>query len=88
MPAPTNAPTTKDAALNIFFREKAFWQFGRGFRLGDLRRLVRQYGRTQDQVFPVGSFFKGGTYGTDVNLPTPDTELTNPNFHGCIDRNA
>jgi hypothetical protein len=88
MPALTNAPTTKDAALTIFFREKAFWQFGRGFRLGDLRRLIRQYGKTQDQVFPAGTWFKGGTYGTDVNIPTPDTELTNPNFHGCIDRNA
>ncbi len=88
MPALTNGPTTKDAALNIFFREKAFWQFGRGFRLGDLRRLIRQYGRTQDNVFPIGAFFKGGTYGTDVNLPMSDVELTNPNFHGCLDRSA
>lgn len=87
MPALTNAPTTKDAALTLFFREKAFWQFGRGFRLGDLRRLMRQYGRTQDNVFPVGAWFKGGTYGNDVNLPMVDTELTNPNFKGCIDRN-
>lgn len=86
MPALTTQPTTKDAALTLFFREKAFWQFGRGFRLGDLRRLVRQYGRTQDAVFPTGNFFKGGTYGTDVNLPVPDAELTNPNFHGCVDR--
>jgi hypothetical protein len=86
MPALTTAPTTKDAALTLFFREKAFWQFGRGFRMGDLRRLIRQYGRTQDNVFPVGAWFKGGTYGTDVNLPMVDTELTNPNFHGCLDR--
>lgn len=87
MAALTTAPTTKDAALTMFFREKAFWQFGRGFRLGDLRRLIRQYGRTQDNVFPVGAWFKGGTYGTDVNIPMNDNELTNPNFHGCIDRN-
>src|SRR5688572_13744521 len=40
------APTTRDAAINLYFREKAFWQFGRGHRLGDLRRLIRQYGRT------------------------------------------
>ena len=88
MPALTTAPTTKDAALTLFFREKAFWQFGRGFRMGDLRRLIRQYGRTQDNVFPVGTWFKGGAYGTDVNLPMVDTELTNPNYHGCLDRNA
>jgi starch-binding outer membrane protein, SusD/RagB family len=88
MPALTTTPATKDAAINLFFREKAFWQFGRGYRLGDMRRLIRVYGRTQDQVFPTGVFFKNGTYGTDVNLPVTDGELTNPNFHGCIDRNA
>lgn len=88
MPAITTVPTTKDAALNIYFREKAFWQWGRGFRLGDLRRLMRQYGRTADQVFPTGAFFKSGNYGTDVNLPMVDAELVNPNFKGCLDRSA
>ena len=81
-------PGSRDAAISLFFREKAFWVFGRGQRLGDLRRLIRQYGRTQDQVFPVGQYYKSGTYGNDVNLPVTDNELTNPNFKGCIDRNA
>ncbi|HEY4137654.1 MAG TPA: hypothetical protein VGN65_04320, partial [Casimicrobiaceae bacterium] len=81
-------PATKDAAIDLFFREKAFWQFGRGQRLGDLRRMIRQYGRTQDQVFPTGTFHKGGTYSTDVNSPVPDVEKSNPKFTGCIDRNA
>jgi hypothetical protein len=59
-------------------------------RLGDMRRLIRQYGRAQDQVFPIGKFHKpgGASYGTDVNLPVTDNEKTNPNFTGCIDRNA
>jgi hypothetical protein len=81
-------PTTKDAALNLFFREKGFWTFGRGQRLGDLRRLIRQYGRTQDNVFPSGVYFKGGQYGSDVNFPVPDGEKVNPAFQGCIDRKA
>ncbi|MDB4873986.1 MAG: hypothetical protein JWM41_432 [Gemmatimonadetes bacterium] len=81
-------PATTDAAVSLLFREAGFWQFGRGIRLGSLRRLIRQYARTQDQVFPVGSYYKSGTYGTDVNLPVTDNEYTNPNFHGCIDRNA
>ncbi len=83
-------PSTTDAATSLFFREKAFWQFARGTRLGDLRRLIRQYGRTQDQVFPTGLFDKNGgpPYGTDVNLPVTDNEKTNPNFKGCTDRNA
>ena len=88
MPALGTTPATKDAAIDLFFREKAFWQFGRGYRLGDMRRLIRSYGRTQDKVFPTGAFFKNGSYGTDVNLPVTDDERTNPNFHGCIDRNA
>jgi len=83
-------PATKDAATSLFFREKAFWQFGRGMRLGDLRRLIRQYGRTEDNVFPTGKFHKAGgsSYGTDVNLPVTDNERQNPNFTGCLDRKA
>jgi len=81
-------PATNAAALQLLFRERAFWTFGRGQRLGNLRRLIRQYKLTQDQVFPQGTFFKNGTYGVDVNMPVTDGEKTNPNFHGCIDRNA
>lgn len=86
--APLTAPAAKPAALDLFFREKAFWTFSRGQRLGDLRRLVRQYGRTQDNVFPVGTFFKGGNYGTDVSFPVHVDEQNNPQFKGCADRAA
>jgi starch-binding outer membrane protein, SusD/RagB family len=82
------APTTKDEAINLYFRETAFWQFSRGTRLPNLRRLVRQYGRPQDQVFPSGQFFKGQTYQSDVNFPVTTGENANPQFKGCIDRNA
>src|SRR6185503_9120638 len=81
-------PATKDAAITLLFREKAFWTFGRGQRLPDLRRLVRQYGRTDDQVFPTGTYFKGGKYGTDENFPVPSSEQVNPLFTGCLDRKA
>lgn len=70
------------------FRERAFWLYATGHRLGDLRRRVRQYHLTQDQVFPTGTYFKGGNYGTDVNYPVPFIEQNNPNFKGCLDRNA
>lgn len=85
---PLVAPTTRDAAIDLYFREKAFWTFGRGQRLGDMRRLVRQYNRSADNVFPVGTHYRGGPYGPDVNMPVPTDELTNPNFTGCIDRKA
>jgi hypothetical protein len=80
-------PTTQAAALNVFFREKAFWTFSRGQRLGDLRRLMRQYGRPMASTFPTGQHYRGGNYGTDVNFPVPVDEANNPNFQACRDRN-
>jgi hypothetical protein len=81
-------PATFADATNLFFREKAFWTFGRGQRLNDLRRLVRQYDRPQQNVFPSGQHYKGGSYGSDVNFPVPDAERVNPQFQGCLDRLA
>ena len=86
---PLAVPTTAADAEQLYFREKAFWTFSRGQRLGDLRRLIRFYpGHTPENTFPVGEHYRGGTYGPDVNLPVPTDELTNPNFTGCIDRKA
>jgi hypothetical protein len=80
-------PGSADARLSVHFREKAFWTFSRGQRLGDMRRLIRQYGRTEANVFPQGVHYKGGSYGKDVNLPVVQAERNNPNFTGCTDRN-
>jgi len=84
-------PGTQDGRVRLLFREKAFWQFGRGHRLGDLRRLIRDYGRAADgsDTFPVGTHYKGGVFGVDLNLPvTSDEQVGNPSFSGCIDRKA
>jgi hypothetical protein len=90
MAALTTVPATQADATTLFFREKGFWTFGRGQRLSDLRRLIRQYKRTEDQVFPAGVYSFAGTaageYGHDVNFPIPDAELPNPQFKGCLDR--
>lgn len=86
--APLTDPGSQAARIDLHFREKAFWTFSRGQRLGDLRRLIRQYGRTEDTVFPKGIHFKGGIYGTDVNFPVVVDEQNNAKFKGCIDRNA
>jgi hypothetical protein len=80
---------TQTEMEDFHFAERAFWLWGTAHRLGDLRRLVRQYGRGSESVFPTGPYFKAGsTYGTDMNLPVPIEEQNNPNFSGCIDRNA
>jgi starch-binding outer membrane protein, SusD/RagB family len=81
-------PGTQAARENLLFREKAFWTFSRGHRLGDVRRLVRQYGRAANTVYPEGTHYRGGTYGPDLQLPIPDQEANNPQWNGCIDRNA
>ncbi len=87
------ADAGSDAArVDQLFRERAFWMFSTGHRVGDLRRLVRQYGRAASATFPTGAWHKGGNYGTDVTLPIPLSETNNPNLSGggtetCIDRN-
>jgi len=81
-------PPDKATAVKLFFREKAFWTFGRGQRLPDMRRMIRLYQLTEDKVFPKGIFFKGGTYGADVNFPVPAIERNNPLFTACLDRSA
>ncbi len=85
---PLTDPGTEAGRVDLQFREKAFWTFSRGQRLGDLRRLIRQYGRTPANTFPTGTHYKGGTYGSDVNLPITQSEQNNPNFTQCLDRNA
>jgi len=80
---------TRDEAIDVLFAERAFWLYATGHRLGDMRRLIRQYQRTADTVFPIGDYHKGGAaYGSDVNLPIPIEEQNNPNGGTCIDRNA
>ncbi len=78
---------TPNARVDQLFDEKALWLYATAHRLGDLRRLVRQYSRDAASVFPTGPFFKGGSYGSDVNFIIPFVERENPNFNGCLDRN-
>ncbi|MGH7719483.1 MAG: hypothetical protein ACREON_11650 [Gemmatimonadaceae bacterium] len=89
-------PATQPARVDLLFRERAFALWLTAHRLGDLRRLIRQHTRTAAQVFPTGTWTKGpdaapatsAPYGPDVNLPVPQAEENNPNFTGCINRDA
>jgi hypothetical protein len=80
------AAATAAAQVDQLFKERAYWMYLTSHRLGDLRRLIRQYARTPETVFPTGSYHKSGTYGTDVNSPIPQAEDNNPNFNraGCV----
>lgn len=80
-------PTTQDAAINLLYKERAYWVWITGHRLGDLRRLVRIYKRDSEAVFPTGTLTSplDGTYGTSTTVTIPFSERNNPNYSGCLD---
>ncbi len=97
LPPDSTTAAAQAEQVDVMFRERAFWLFGTGTRLGDMRRLIRQYGRDQSTVFPTGPYPNGNSpnlpsplpnYGTDVSLtlPTPAGGLVDPNpaYKGCL----
>lgn len=85
----TDIPLTAEGREDLLFEERGYALWLTAHRLGDLRRMVRQYGRSQADVFPTGEFFRDGLqYGTDVNFPIFVDENNNPEFTGCLNRDA
>jgi hypothetical protein len=83
-----DVPGTANGQVDLLFKERAYDLWLTSHRLGDMRRLIRQYSRPANSVFPSGEYFKGGQFGPDVNLLIPLDEKNNPNFNECLDRNA
>jgi len=76
---PLDDPGTPDGRVTQLFRERAFWLWLTGHRLGDLRRLIRQHGRMSDSVYPTGTYSDGhGKYGNQLDLPV--YEVNNPRY--------
>lgn len=79
-PGPAN-----NAELLLTMRERAFWLFATAHRLGDMRRLVRDYGLSANSVYPTGTYIFAsapqGTYGPDLVFPVPLEEGNNPDFN-------
>jgi starch-binding outer membrane protein, SusD/RagB family len=74
-------PGTPEGRVLLMFRERAFWLYLTAHRLGDLRRMVRQYGLDAESVFPTGAYHKQGlTRGTQVAFVVPQPEENNPEF--------
>lgn len=78
--------TDNTSRMKTLFRERAFWMFSTGHRLGDMRRMVRQYLFPADSVYPRGAYYKGGAFGTALMLPVPFEEVNNPNFTQCTNQ--
>lgn len=75
-----------NARIDLVFSERAFWLYLTGRRQGDLRRLIRHYGRSEIEVYPVGFWAADALYryGNAIVVPTPDSERTaNPFYEGC-----
>jgi hypothetical protein len=88
-------PGNPDARAQLHFEERAKWLFLTSHRLGDMRRMIRQYGFAADDVFPSGPsstvpgvngpiVLNGGQpWGDQVSLVVPVDEENNPNYQGC-----
>lgn len=87
--APLTDPGTPEARVDLIFAERGYWLFLTGHRQGDLRRLVRDYGRDPETVYPTGAYpGANGSYGVEITAPIPSSERNNPHFNGCLNRGA
>jgi hypothetical protein len=81
-------PGSAAGRVDLVFQERAMWMYLTIHRWGDMRRLIRQYGRTQDKVFPSGTYFKGGTYGSQIVAYPLPAERNHPAYKGCLNEDA
>lgn len=90
--APLSDPGSDSARVSLLFRERAYWLYLTGHRQGDMRRLVRQYGRPGALVYPIGITSDPVSPLVripDATLVMPSQESdNNPNYSGCINRDA
>jgi hypothetical protein len=84
---PLAEPAAADDKVRLLFRERAAWLWLTGHRLGDLRRLVRNYHFAAESVYPVGvADGRTGPYGADLSFPMSADEQNNPNYVQCDTR--
>jgi starch-binding outer membrane protein, SusD/RagB family len=76
LPADSTTLASDSMRVEVHFREREFWLWLTGTRLGDLRRLIHQYNHYD---FPLNE------PGTDIRFPVPSTETNNPYFKQCLD---
>lgn len=87
-------PGNQESRVNLLFRERAFWLYLTGQRLGDLRRLVREYDKSPFEVYPVGFYDRDANalgykaYGSAWVFRPPNAERgLNPYYEGCAHEN-
>ncbi len=89
LPTDSTSGASSTLRVSVMFRERAFWLYLTGHRLSDMRRLIRQYHRSAEEVFPTNlDVVTGSRYGTSVEFPVSSDESNNPNSHGCLNNDA
>jgi hypothetical protein len=73
--ADSTSLASPDMRVEVHFRERAFWLWLTGTRLGDLRRLIHQYGHNDFPANPT----------RDIRFSIPVSETNNPHFKACLD---
>ncbi len=83
------SPLIKQQKVDLLFRERALWFYLEGRRLGDYRRLVNQYDRSQYTVYPYGTYRgRAEIYGDNWVFSPPESEVENNHkYDGCISTN-
>jgi hypothetical protein len=76
--ADSTSLASPDMRVEVHFREREFWLWLTGTRLGDLRRLIHQYGHNDFPVNPT----------RDIRFSIPVSETNNPHFKQCLDVGA
>ena len=80
LPVITDTGQTFDELVDLHFAERAYWLWQTSHRLGDLRRLVLQYDRTPQSVYPITATVQGETMGNHLTLRVPFDERANPSY--------
>jgi len=89
--SPLTDPGSPDTRVDLLYHERAYWMWLTGRRLGDLRRLIRNYGRDATVLFPSGPnpFIALAPYQSATAIPfsfANEAEF-NPNItQGCMTR--
>jgi starch-binding outer membrane protein, SusD/RagB family len=74
------AAMTQVQRENLHFQERGFWLFLTANRLSDMRRLVRQYNRPAETVFPTGAW--GRPVYAGVAVPDAALEFRSQGTYG------
>jgi len=64
-----SVPSTQQGQVDLLYSERAFWLYLTARRVGDLRRLIKNYGRDPESVFPTGPYRNGGSFGNATSFP-------------------